>query len=261
MRQRTYYQILDVDRKAGFAELKRAYYRQAKQCHPDLFGNSPEKTREFQMLATAFDVLSDSEKRRKYDRSLLSSGDEPPLQEAEKPYEPMMDSEADDILEELIVGNHAPSSTSLATLLADLKKTEIFMTYREGRDHLQNARYDKAEVCFAEVVLAAPQNIVFHICLARAQVALQKYGAAVKHYRAALAIGRRRKPRQQLRQVRRELEKLRARQMPLLGALRKWFRPKPAIPDEEEADRMIRELNRSLSRAIQNRETEHRSDA
>ena len=39
----TYYQILNVDARAGFAELKRAYYRQAKRCHPDLFGNSPEK--------------------------------------------------------------------------------------------------------------------------------------------------------------------------------------------------------------------------
>ena len=48
---KTYYQILNVDARAGFAELKRAYYRQAKRCHPDLFGNSPEKTREFQLLA------------------------------------------------------------------------------------------------------------------------------------------------------------------------------------------------------------------
>ena len=68
----TYYQILGVDSRAGFAELKRAYYRQAKRCHPDLFRNAPEKTREFQMLALAFDTLSDAEKRRRYDRSLLT---------------------------------------------------------------------------------------------------------------------------------------------------------------------------------------------
>lgn len=60
---KTYYQILNVDARAGFAELKRAYYRQAKRCHPDLFGNSPEKTREFQLLALAFDVLTDAGKR------------------------------------------------------------------------------------------------------------------------------------------------------------------------------------------------------
>ena len=39
---KTYYQILDVDSRAGFAELKRAYFRQAKLCHPDLFRISQE---------------------------------------------------------------------------------------------------------------------------------------------------------------------------------------------------------------------------
>ena len=171
-----------------------------------------------------------------------------------------MDSEADDILEELIVGNHAPPETSLATLLADLEKTEIFMTYREGRDHLRSARYDKAEACFTEVVLAAPQNIVFRICLARALTAQGKYGAAVKHYRAALSTGRRRKPRQQLWRVRRELEEAQIRRLPLFGRFRQWFRPKPADFGEDEADRMIGELNRSLTRAARHQKLEHRDD-
>ena len=48
----TYYQILGVDSRAGFAELRRAYYRQAKRCHPDLFRNAPDKTREFQARFT-----------------------------------------------------------------------------------------------------------------------------------------------------------------------------------------------------------------
>ena len=256
---KTYYQILNVDARAGFAELNRAYYRQAKRCHPDLFGNSPEKTREFQLLALAFDVLTDAGKRREYDRSILSDN-ELFRRDPERPPEPMMDSEADDILEELIVGNHAPPETSLATLLADLEKTEIFMTYREGRDHLRSARYDKAEACFTEVVLAAPQNIVFRICLARALTAQGKYGAAVKHYRAALSTGRRRKPRQQLWRVRRELEEAQIRRLPLFGRFRQWFRPKPADFGEDEADRMIGELNRSLTRAARHQKLEHRDD-
>ncbi|MBS1370243.1 MAG: J domain-containing protein [Lentisphaeria bacterium] len=255
----TYYQILDVDSRAGFAELKRAYYRQAKRCHPDLFRNAPEKTREFQALALAFDILSDAEKRRKYDRSLLSDS-ELLLRDRTRPEEPMMDSEADDILEELIVGNHAPPESSLATLLADLEKTEIFMTYREGRDHLRHSRYENAEDCFAQAVGAAPQNIVFRICLARALSARKKYGAAIRHYRAAIGIGRRRVPCQRLVRIHRELDELTQKRMPLFGWLRRLFREAPAQLGPDDADEMIDELNRSLTRAARNLKLENRDD-
>ena len=65
------YQILGVPSTADFAAIKRAYYRRAKECHPDRFQNSPVKTREFQILVEAFDTLSDGLKRRRYDISRL----------------------------------------------------------------------------------------------------------------------------------------------------------------------------------------------
>ncbi len=125
------YQILGVPSTADFAAIKRAYYRRAKECHPDRFQNSPVKTREFQILVEAFDTLSDGLKRRRYDISRLDEEEQLRTRQLRK-QQPVMDSEADDILEELIVGNDAPPETSLATLLADLEKTEIFMKYREG---------------------------------------------------------------------------------------------------------------------------------
>ena len=48
--EQTLYQVLGVSATANFAGLKRAYYARARECHPDLFGNSPVKTREFQIL-------------------------------------------------------------------------------------------------------------------------------------------------------------------------------------------------------------------
>lgn len=125
------YQILGVPSTADFAAIKRAYYRRAKECHPDRFQNSPAKTREFQILVEAFDTLSDGLKRRRYDISRLDEEEQLHTRQLRK-QQPVMDSEADDILEELIVGNDAPPETSLATLLADLEKTEIFMKYRKG---------------------------------------------------------------------------------------------------------------------------------
>jgi len=45
----------------------------------------------------------------------------------------IMDTPADDILEEIIVNNNPPRDTTLATLMADLKKTDVFITFREGK--------------------------------------------------------------------------------------------------------------------------------
>ena len=40
----THYELLDIEVNCDFSTLKKAYYAKAKQCHPDLFSNSPEKT-------------------------------------------------------------------------------------------------------------------------------------------------------------------------------------------------------------------------
>lgn len=174
------YQILGVPSTADFAAIKRAYYRRAKECHPDRFQNSPAKTREFQILVEAFDTLSDGLKRRRYDISRLDEEEQLRTRQLRK-QQPVMDSEADDILEELIVGNDAPPETSLATLLADLEKTEIFMKYREGRDHLDHRRNEAAEECFRFIVTRAPQNIVFRVYLARAIARSDRYWPSVYH--------------------------------------------------------------------------------
>lgn len=242
------YQILGVPSTADFAAIKRAYYRRAKECHPDRFQNSPAKTREFQILVGAFDTLSDGLKRRRYDISRLDEEEQLRTRQLRK-QQPMMDSEADDILEELIVGNDAPPETSLATLLADLEKTEIFMKYREGRDHLDHRRNEAAEECFRFIVARAPQNIVFRVYLARAIARSDRYWPSVYHYKLALRFGARRRPQQLLLGVRKEMDQLRRRLRPVWSRVRDCFVGKPAefIPDP--ADEMIAQLNRSLTRA------------
>ena len=62
-----YYKILGVDKKATEKEIKNAYRKQARKYHPDLNPNDKEANNNFQAINEANEVLSDTEKRKKYD--------------------------------------------------------------------------------------------------------------------------------------------------------------------------------------------------
>jgi curved DNA-binding protein len=63
-----YYKILGVDKTANEKEIKAAYRKLARQHHPDLNPNDAEANKKFQQLNEANEVLSDPEKRKKYDK-------------------------------------------------------------------------------------------------------------------------------------------------------------------------------------------------
>lgn len=63
-----YYKILEVDRSADTNAIKKAYRRLARKFHPDLHPNDAEAKRKFQQINEANTVLSDPEKRAKYDK-------------------------------------------------------------------------------------------------------------------------------------------------------------------------------------------------
>ena len=62
-----YYKILGIDKKATEKEIKNAYRKQARKYHPDLNPNDKEANNNFQSINEANEVLSDTEKRKKYD--------------------------------------------------------------------------------------------------------------------------------------------------------------------------------------------------
>ena len=63
-----YYKTLGVNKSASDADIKKAYRKLARQYHPDLNPNDNEAKKKFQQINEANEVLSDPEKRKKYDQ-------------------------------------------------------------------------------------------------------------------------------------------------------------------------------------------------
>ena len=63
-----YYQILGVDRKAGDADIKKAYRNLAKKYHPDKNPGDKTSEQKFKEINEAYEVLKDPEKRSRYDQ-------------------------------------------------------------------------------------------------------------------------------------------------------------------------------------------------
>jgi len=63
-----YYGTLGVPKGASKSDIKKAYYKEAKKCHPDTNAGDPAAAKKFAQLTEAYEVLSDEGKRKAYDQ-------------------------------------------------------------------------------------------------------------------------------------------------------------------------------------------------
>ena len=68
MSKRDYYEVLGVDKNASKDEIKKAYRKLAMKYHPDRNPGDKEAEDNFKEAAEAYEVLSDDQKKAKYDR-------------------------------------------------------------------------------------------------------------------------------------------------------------------------------------------------
>jgi DnaJ-class molecular chaperone len=81
------YEILGVQRSDSGEDIQKAYRRLAKKLHPDLNPGNRESEEQFKKVASAYDLLSDPEKRARFDRGEIdASGTERPQHEFYRDY-------------------------------------------------------------------------------------------------------------------------------------------------------------------------------
>jgi hypothetical protein len=69
VKDREYYDLLGVSTNVTAVELKKAYYRRARDVHPDRNSDDPDAAKKFQLLSHAYQTLSDDQKRAAYDKN------------------------------------------------------------------------------------------------------------------------------------------------------------------------------------------------
>ena len=64
------YEVLEIGKSASAAEVRKAYYRLSKLHHPDKCRGEADSTHKFQMIAEAYQTLSDHDRRAEYDEKV-----------------------------------------------------------------------------------------------------------------------------------------------------------------------------------------------
>mmetsp|Transcript_23640 Transcript_23640/g.26081 ORF Transcript_23640/g.26081 Transcript_23640/m.26081 type:complete len:567 (+) Transcript_23640:110-1810(+) len=69
VKDREYYDLLGISTNASGSEIKKAYYKKARTCHPDKNPDDPEAHLKFQELSQAYNVLSNDDLKSNYDKN------------------------------------------------------------------------------------------------------------------------------------------------------------------------------------------------
>ncbi len=71
------YQTLGVSKTASANDIKKAYHKLARTCHPDVAKNDPKAAEKFKDISAAYDILGDEQKRKQYDAGQIDEQGKP----------------------------------------------------------------------------------------------------------------------------------------------------------------------------------------
>ena len=129
--KRDYYEVLGVGKNATDDEIKRAYRKKAKECHPDLHPDDKEAVERFKELNEANEVLSDPQKRARYDQY----GFDDPMASmggGGNPFAGGFDFGMGDIFDQLFNGGMGRSSRNQDPVQGNDLRYELRITFEEA---------------------------------------------------------------------------------------------------------------------------------
>ena len=133
--KRDYYEVLGVSKGASDSEIKSAFRKAAKSCHPDLHPNDKAAEAQFKELNEAYSVLSDPDKRAKYDQFGHAAFD--PTMGGANPFEGAGFGGFDDILNSFFGGGFgggfgSRSAGRDAPMAGDDLRYNLLLTFEEA---------------------------------------------------------------------------------------------------------------------------------
>ncbi len=129
--KRDYYEVLGVSKNATDDEIKRAYRKKAKECHPDLHPDDKSAVERFKELNEANEVLSDPQKRARYDQY----GFDDPMSgvgSSGNPFAGGFDFGMGDIFDQLFNGGMGRSSRNQGPVQGNDLRYELRITFEEA---------------------------------------------------------------------------------------------------------------------------------
>lgn len=87
VKDRAYYDLLNCSTSASQGEIKKSYYKEARKCHPDKNPDDPAAAEKFQSLGHAYQILSNEDSRKNYDKNGIAENS---AEEAQQQMDPLV---------------------------------------------------------------------------------------------------------------------------------------------------------------------------
>ena len=176
--KRDYYEVLEISRTASVEEIKKAYRRSALKYHPDKNPGNKESEHRFKECAEAYEVLSDPEKKARYDQY----GHEGLRGTTMHDYSNMDVSSIEDLFSAFFGGNMGRQQRGGGTRQTrgyDLE-TQTEITLQEvasgAKRQIDFTRQDVCETCGGSGAKPGTKRVACRQCGGRGQVAQRGFG-------------------------------------------------------------------------------------